>query len=854
MGALLKGEWPSKRPQHPNTVPGIPIRHYERPSPMSRERYHPSLRPLDDPATDHWNRYAWALEDGPLGRVLDAGCGAGYGSSLLASDKGTISVTAVDNSVEALFSALNDFSSPKVSRIQADLTHFANPHRFDTIIAYQVLEHLYHPDNALLKLWILCHSESVLFVSITLDEEGGGNLFHHKFDLSSARGLCSRYFSIRAELHQDRNIAFKLVPNPTNEVLDALGVDENATAVFLQAGNEHNGAYQSSVELLQEMHQAGLPAFILTDRPSPVSLLTGYQTFYAPIYHSFASAETLPQQVLESILSLILLLKPAILYSTHEFLSAARFVADYTKLPLLCHLRGMLDGHWYAQPANDFTNRFQGLEVTFLANSQSSLESYKPLVNTLGRPIVLIANQINKRLLERRFSHAIAEKLSRFKGRRTMISYVASMRCKEKGLDDFLAVFEELHREASDGYCACIVADELDGFSDHEILTWARSRGIPDDSLYLSPSIDEVASIYKVSDWVVVPSKRTESFGRVAFEAASLGANVCCYDMGHLATAAGANMFRVEFGNTNALAECIRIRRGRSESVEAPTITQIGRLELLQKVLGQMQGKRKSIIKAIIVVAAFRSRRLLSALLTSIARTLCSLAEVHLVVVTGEVAKKEIGDLLDQFSQSFRTMCIEEYKADQFSFAEAVNIGFSSHRAIGEEAVLLFNDDVELTATAAARIGDWGQHGKCIIGPVSNSPGGFHQQGSLRERDLAERPLTKVIRTPYRLAAFCLWLPTQILEDLGGFDTRFDGYGCEDTDFCLRAALNKVPLLVDPECFVYHAGGQTYNQEFDKIKLSELRARSVAAFLDKHRDICEYDVPLNVEEIANRRL
>ncbi len=92
------------------------------------------------------------------------------------------------------------------------------------------------------------------------------------------------------------------------------------------------------------------------------------------------------------------------------------------------------------------------------------------------------------------------------------------------------------------------------------------------------------------------------------------------------------------------------------------------------------------------------------------------------------------------------------------------------------------------------------------------------------------------------------------MEDLGGFDTRFDGYGCEDTDFSLRAALNKVPLFVDPECFVYHAGGQTYNQEFDKIKLSELRARSVAAFLDKHRDIREYDVPLNVEEIAKRRL
>jgi SAM-dependent methyltransferase len=109
------------------------------------------------PGTPHWERhyaeheqrYAFAASFMPPGaRVLDAGCGVGYGAALLA-DGGAQHVVAVDLSEAAVAIARKHFDRPTLSWIVEDcqVLSTARTHGpFDLIVNLENLEHL--PDAA----------------------------------------------------------------------------------------------------------------------------------------------------------------------------------------------------------------------------------------------------------------------------------------------------------------------------------------------------------------------------------------------------------------------------------------------------------------------------------------------------------------------------------------------------------------------------------------------------------------------------------------------------------------------------------------------------------------------------------
>ena len=90
---------------------------------------------------EHLSRYLYAVQFAQDKRVLDAGCGTGYGSEELS--RVAESVLAVDVSGEAIEYAREHHSRPNVQFVQGLCTDVAaEDGSFDVVTAFEVIEHL----------------------------------------------------------------------------------------------------------------------------------------------------------------------------------------------------------------------------------------------------------------------------------------------------------------------------------------------------------------------------------------------------------------------------------------------------------------------------------------------------------------------------------------------------------------------------------------------------------------------------------------------------------------------------------------------------------------------------------------
>lgn len=97
---------------------------------------------------EHFARYAFATRLARKRRVLDAGCGAGYGSSELAQT--AASVIAIDVAATAVNYARANYAAANLTFLQASCSQI--PFRdasFDLIVSFEVIEHLHDWQNLL---------------------------------------------------------------------------------------------------------------------------------------------------------------------------------------------------------------------------------------------------------------------------------------------------------------------------------------------------------------------------------------------------------------------------------------------------------------------------------------------------------------------------------------------------------------------------------------------------------------------------------------------------------------------------------------------------------------------------------
>lgn len=155
---------------------------------------------------EHIQRYEFALEYCRGKRVLDAGCGIGYGSHFLAAN-GARSVLALDISEEALSEARQNYRLENLRYEQQNVEVLGDDSalmgQIDVVVNFENLEHLQHPERLISgAAAILSHTGGTFITSTPngaisdFDEYGKlANEFHVKeFTLEELRSILSPHF------------------------------------------------------------------------------------------------------------------------------------------------------------------------------------------------------------------------------------------------------------------------------------------------------------------------------------------------------------------------------------------------------------------------------------------------------------------------------------------------------------------------------------------------------------------------------------------------------------------------------------------------------------------------------------
>jgi 2-polyprenyl-3-methyl-5-hydroxy-6-metoxy-1,4-benzoquinol methylase len=88
---------------------------------------------------EHLKRYG-SIRRFCYGDVLDFACGCGYGAYMLAQNPDVKSVTAVDNSADAIEWAKKHFSHPNINHVLSDAREVTG--KFNTLVCLETIEHI----------------------------------------------------------------------------------------------------------------------------------------------------------------------------------------------------------------------------------------------------------------------------------------------------------------------------------------------------------------------------------------------------------------------------------------------------------------------------------------------------------------------------------------------------------------------------------------------------------------------------------------------------------------------------------------------------------------------------------------
>jgi SAM-dependent methyltransferase len=182
----------------------------------------------DDLWAEHIARYAFAGRLAQQARILDIGCGAGYGTAELAQH--ALSATGIDISAEAIAYARSHYPLPNATFLTASARAVPfSPASFDLITAFEVIEHLDNWHDLLIEARRLLHPNGTFLVSTPNKlyyaesrASDGPNPFHaHEFEFAEFRDALAAVFPNVTILLQNRLESQAFYPYATFSPVDA---------------------------------------------------------------------------------------------------------------------------------------------------------------------------------------------------------------------------------------------------------------------------------------------------------------------------------------------------------------------------------------------------------------------------------------------------------------------------------------------------------------------------------------------------------------------------------------------------------------------------------------------------------
>ncbi len=182
----------------------------------------------DDLWAEHIARYAFASTLAKGARVLDIGCGMGYGTAELAQQ--ATSATGMDISGEAITYAREHYPLPNTTFLTASATEIPfPPASFDLITAFEVIEHLDNWHELLIEARRLLHPCGTFLVSTpnrvyyaeSRAKEGPNPFHRHEFEFEEFRDALSAAFPQVSILLQNSLESQAFYPHATLSTLEA---------------------------------------------------------------------------------------------------------------------------------------------------------------------------------------------------------------------------------------------------------------------------------------------------------------------------------------------------------------------------------------------------------------------------------------------------------------------------------------------------------------------------------------------------------------------------------------------------------------------------------------------------------
>lgn len=108
-------------------------------------------------------RYYFARKYCKGKKVVDIGCGQGYGSSILSPL--AKSILGLDYNQDAINYASKNYKHKNLRFSVGDFVQFKGKEKFDVVVAFEVIEHIYEDENFLKNICTILNGNSLVLIS-----------------------------------------------------------------------------------------------------------------------------------------------------------------------------------------------------------------------------------------------------------------------------------------------------------------------------------------------------------------------------------------------------------------------------------------------------------------------------------------------------------------------------------------------------------------------------------------------------------------------------------------------------------------------------------------------------------------